>query len=182
MTEIMNIQNIFLIVSLFSTILYILKTIIFMATGGDAEVQADFNATTETDTSFSFLSVQSLLAFFMGFGWSGLAALEQFKTSTTTAIIAAFIIGLIFMYGSAYLMYSIKKLNKTIKKDINELTNKYGRTYTTFPPKGEGQIEIEFNKKLSILNAINLSEEKIDAFVQIKVQKVENNIIYIEKI
>lgn len=182
MHEMINIQNVFLVVSLFSTILYILKTIIFMATGGDAEVHSDFDTVTETDTSFSFLSVQSLLAFFMGFGWSGLAALEQFKTSTTIAVIAAIIIGLLFMYGSAYLMYSIKKLNKTIKKDINELVNKYGRTYTSFQPKGEGQIEIEFNKKLSIIDAINLSDEKIDSFSQIKVEKVENNKIYIVKI
>lgn len=182
MNEIFNLQNIFLVISIFSTFLYILKMIIFLFTGGDAEVDADFNTAIETDTSFTFLSIQSLLAFFMGFGWSGLAALIQFKTTTTIALIAAFIIGAVFMYASAYLMFCIKKLNKVVVKDINTLVNKQGRTYTSFPPKGEGQIEIDFNNKLSILQAINLSDEKLDSFIQIKVEKIENNKIYIVKV
>lgn len=181
MNEIITLQNVFIALSIFSTILYILKLIIFMSTGGDAEVNADFDTITETDTSFTFFSLQSMLAFFMGFGWTGLMALEQFNTTKPIALLAAIIIGLLFMYASAYLMYSIKKLNKTIKKDINELVNKQGRTYTSFPPKGEGRIEIEFNNKLSILEAINLSDEQINSFVQIKVEKIENNKIYIVK-
>lgn len=182
MNEVLTIQNVFIFISIFSTVLYILKTVIFMATGGDTEVNADFDTMTDTDASFSFLSVQSLLAFFMGFGWSGLAAIQQFNATKSIAIIVAFVIGLIFMYMSAYLMCSIKKLNKTIKKDINELVNKQGRTYTSFPPKGEGQIEIVYNNKLSILDALNSSDEKIDSFTQIKVEKTENNKIYIVKI
>jgi len=182
MNNIINLQNMFIAISIFATVLYILKLIIFMCTGGDTEVETDFTTETDTDTSFTFLSVQSLLAFFMGFGWTGLAAVEQFKTTKTIALIAAIIIGLIFMFGSAYLMYSIKKLNQVVKKDINELKGKQGRTYTAFAPKGEGQIEINYNNKLTIMEAINLSDEKIDSFTQVKVEKIENKKIYIVKI
>ena len=53
---------------------------------------------------------------------------------------------------------------------------------THFPVKGQGQIEIEVNGQLSISDAINLKDEEIMAFDQIKVVKVENEIMYIEKV
>lgn len=181
MPDFLNLYNVFLAVSIFSTVLYILKLAIFILVGGDAEVETDFNTVSETDISFNFLSIQSILAFFMGFGWSGLAALVQFHTSGKIALLIAIIIGLLFMFLSAYLMYSVKKLNKRIVVDYNELINKTGKAYTTFEANAEGQIEIDLNNKLSTLNAINLSDEKINAFSIIKVVKVENNQIYITK-
>lgn len=181
MPDFLNLYNVFLAISIFSTVLYILKLAIFILVGGDTEVETDFNTVSETDISFNYLSVQSILAFFMGFGWSGLSALIQFKTGGKIALLIAIFVGLAFMFLSAYLMYSVKKLNKRIVVDYNELINKTGKAYTTFEPKKEGQIEIDLNNRLSTLNAINLSDEKINAFSIIKVVKVENNQIYITK-
>lgn len=181
MPEFLNLYNVFIAISIFSTVLYVIKLVIFALVGGDVEVETDFNMVSECDISFNFLSVQSILAFFMGFGWSGLAALVQFKTSGKVALLVAFIVGLTFMLLSAYLMYNVKKLNKRIVVDYNELVNKTGKAYTSLEAKGEGQIEIELNNKLTTLNAINISDEKINSFSIIKVTKVENNQIYITK-
>ena len=63
-----------------------------------------------------------------------------------------------------------------------DLVNKTGKSYTKFNPKGNGQIQIEFNSKLATLDAVNEGEEEINSFEMIKVVKVENNIIYITKI
>ena len=79
-------------------------------------------------------------------------------------------------------MFNIKKLNKKIVIDINELIGKTGKAYTSFEPKAEGKIEITLNNKLSILDAINLSDEKINSFSEIKVEKIEDKKIYIVKI
>ena len=77
---------------------------------------------------------------------------------------------------------NIKKLNKKVIIELKELEGKEGKAYTTFEPKSGGQIEINLNNKLTILNAESLSDEKNEAFSQIKVEKVENNIVYIVKI
>ena len=176
-----NLYNVLVFTSIFSTILYILKTLLFLFAGGDVEIDADFDSVTETDTSFNFLSVQSILAFFMGFGWSGLACLVQLQTSGKIAVIVGFIVGLIFMVLSAYLMLCVRRLNKTIKVDYNELIGSAGKAYNSFLPNEKGQIEIILNKRLTILEAINISNENIEAFSQIKVVKVEDNNIYITK-
>lgn len=181
MPEFLNFYNVFVAVSIFSTVFYIIKLALFILVGGDVEIDSDFDSITETETSFSFLSIQSILAFFMGFGWAGLAALSQFQSSGKIALLIAIVVGFAFMYLSAYLMFSIKKLNKKIKIDYNQLVGKTGKAYTSIEAKSEGQIEISLNNKLSILNAINNTDEKINAFTQIKVEKIEDKKIYIIK-
>lgn len=49
---------------------FVLKLIIFNFIGGDSEVFADFNTEIDTDPSFNFLSVQSIIAFLWALaGW-----------------------------------------------------------------------------------------------------------------
>lgn len=182
MNDIFTVENLFLAISIVSTFLYVVKMALYFTVGGDTEVDASFDAITETEVSFSFISVQSLLAFFMGFGWSGLACLLQFETEPNIALIVALGVGLIFMYMSAYLMFCVKKLSKTVKLDLTELLNKTGRTYTAFEPNSKGQIEIDFNNKLSVLDAFNMTDKEIKAFTAIKVKKIEDNKIYIVEI
>ena len=176
-----NFWKIYYYIATFATILFVLKLLIFLVAGGDSEVSADFNTETETDTSFSFLSVQSLLAFLMGFGWMGYAALKQFELNQIISFLCAFVVGLIFMFGTAYLMFSVKKLEKHVVKDKTTAIGKIGKAYTNFAPNGNGKIEIEVNEQLTIAEAVNSTDDEIKAFDSIKVIKVENEIMYIEK-
>ena len=181
MGEIITFENILFTIGLFATVLFVLKLVVFMIVGGDMEVDADFDAMTETETSFDFLSVQSILAFLMAFGWCGLVALDNFKLNMTFTLLIAVVTGFICMWFSAWLMFNIKKLNKKVVIDINELVGKTGKAYTKFEPKSEGKIEISLNNKLSILDAVNLSDEKIESFTEIKVEKIEDKKIFIVK-
>ncbi len=182
MPEFMNITNIFLAVGVFATVFYIIKMCLFLFTGGDVEVHTDFTSICETDVSFDFLSIQSILAFMMGFGWVGLAAVSQFKLSIPISIISAVVFGLIFMFLSAYLMFLIKKLDKREKIDLQDFVGTVGRAYTAFKPQGQGQIEITINDQLSVVDAINMTDEEIHAFMSVKIEKVEDNKIYIVRV
>ena len=51
-----------------------------------------------------------------------------------------------------------------------------------FAPNGVSKIQIEFNSKFATLDAINFSEVEIKTADLIKVVKVENDNIYIEKV
>lgn len=169
--------------AIFSTLIFTIKLILFTITGVDGtEVSADFTTEIDTDFSFNFLSVQSVLAFFMGFGWMGYAGIHQLKYSNWMAFGIAIVVGLLFLIGSAYLMFGVKKLEKNVKKDYTKALNQQGKAYTNFAPKGQGQIEIEINEQLSVIEAVNNTEEEIKAFDRIKVVNVDKDILYIEKI
>lgn len=176
-----NVILFFQCVAIISTVLFVLKLIIFSIFGGDAEVEGDFDVADEVDTSFDFLSIQSVLAFLMGFGWIGWACLSQFGMRIRFAFLIALVFGFMMMYFSAWLMFCIKKLNHRVKKDFSKCAGLSGRAYTGFKPNGKGQIEIDFNNQLSIEEAINNSDCEIKSFENIKVVKYENGILYIEK-
>lgn len=167
----------------FATICFVIKLIIFSIFGADngGDVAPDFNADTASDGTFGFLSLQSLLAFLMGFGWMGYAALQQFKLDQLGSFLSAFGVGLLFMLGTAYLMFSVKKLEKNVVKDKKTAIGKIGKAYTAFEPKGSGQIEIEIDGQFTVTDAVNNTDEKINAFEMVKVVKVENDMLYIEK-
>ena len=177
-----NIWKVYYYIALFSTILFILKLIIFNFVGGDSEVFSDFNMEIDTDTSFNFLSSQAIIAFFMGFGWMGYAGLQQFGFAHLSNFLLAFFVGLVFMFVTAFLIFSVKKLEKNVKKDKSTALKHVGRAYTNFEPNGQGQIEIEINGQLSVVNATNNTEENIKAFDLIRAVKVNNDMLYIEKV
>lgn len=167
--------------AIFATLVFGIKLVLFTFTGGDSEVIADFNSEIDTDCSFNFLSIQSVLAFFMAFGWMGYAGLKQFGFSHLVNVLVALLVGVLFMAGTAFLMFSVRKLEKNVKKDYTTALNKIGKAYTHFAPNSEGQVEIDINEQLSIVNAINTTSEEIKAFTPVKVVKVENDILFIEK-
>ena len=173
--------KIYYYVAIFSTILFILKLILFATVGGDSEVAADFNSEVDTDCSFNFISIQSVIAFFMGFGWMGYASLAQFSLSQLITFALAFVVGVIFMFVTAYLMFLIKKLEKKVEKNKSTALNQVGKAYTKFEPQGLGQVEIEVNGQLSIAQAKNETDEEINSFELIRVTKVVDDVLYIKK-
>ncbi len=167
----------------FATIFFVIKLIIFWVFGGgDSEVSSDFNTETDTDGTFHFISLQSILAFLMGFGWMGYTALTSFKLAQLATFGSAFGVGLVFMFGTAWLMSLARKLEKTVKKDKATAIDKIGKAYTDFAPKGQGRVEVEINEQIAVADAVNNTDEEIKSFDAVKVVKVENELLYIEKV
>lgn len=164
-----------------STVLFLIKTILFSFIGGDTEVITDFNSEFELETSFNFISLQSILAFFMGFGWLGLACLKQWGFSLKLTGVCSVIFGLLIMFFAAYLMFLVKKLNHKVVIDYASCVGKNGKAYTAFEPHAEGQIEVDVNGRLSIESAFNDSEQRIEAFEEIKITDYKDEKFYIEK-
>ncbi len=179
--DMQQICQIYYYLAVFSTIIFAIKLAIFTFAGADTEVVADFNTEIDTDISFNFFSIQSILAFFMGFGWMGYAGIRQFGMNNAQHITVAILVGLLFMFITSGLFFWVKKLEKTVKKDKASATGKLGKAYTNFAPKASGQVEIDINGQLCVVEAINSTEEEIKAFENIKVEKVEDDKLYIVK-
>lgn len=174
-----NSSVIFFYIAIFSTVLFVVKLILFSIFGGDTEIETDFNTEIETETSFDFFSIQSILAFLMGFSWMAMGC-QNFNLRLRFIILIAVTFGLLMMYFSAWLMFCTRKLNQKTKKDYSKIVGLTGKAYTSFKPHSEGQIEITFNNQLSIEHAINDTDKEIKAFSEIKITKYENKTIYIE--
>lgn len=175
-------SKMFFYIGLLATTIYGIKLLIFAFAGSDTDIpdgHIDVDGT-DTDTAFSFLSIQSILAFFMGFGWAGYGCIHEFN-NLTLIIAIPIITGLVFMGLSAYLTYLMKSLNKRETFDMTKIIGTVGKAYSKIAPKSIGMIEIEINSKLTVTEAQNNSDEEIEAFKPIKVVDYKNNTIYIEK-
>ena len=64
---------------------------------------------------------------------------------------------------------------------MEELVNKKGKACMNFSSRGTGKITIEFNGAERQLDARNNSDEEINSFEPVKVVKIENDEIFIEK-
>jgi len=178
--ESINLQAVFFYLGLGSLLLFCIKMFLFSSIGGDAEVFSDFDSIEDTDAAFGFISVSSILAFFSAFGWFGWVCTKSGKLSTPLILVFSFLVGLCFMFGYGYLMYCVKKLEQKTDKTYNSAVDKIGKAYTHFEPNGEGRVEVEVNGTLSIIDAVNTTDRRIESFAQIKVTKAEENKLFIE--
>ena len=176
----MNISFVLLCLAVVATVAFVLKVSIPIDSG--AEISGDFTNISDTDTSFSLFTIEGILAFFMCFGWVGWIAKQFLNYPTRKVLILAVILGAAAMLFYGWMISKIKKLEHVPNATKEELINKAGKAYMHFPPKGQAKIEIEYNSKLEILDAINNSDIEIQSFEAIKVVKVENDNIYIEKL
>ncbi len=168
MEEIFSKYPAYCLMATLGTSLFILKLVFFIFTGDGEEIDS-----TET---FSFLSIQSILAFFMGAGWAGLASNVEWELSSMLSIVASVVFGFLMMLLSSYLSFKLKTLNTAPRKtDTKKMIGQTGRAYTHIPPKGEGmgQVEITLEGKQQILQAIS-EEERIPAFSPVKIRSIDD--------
>lgn len=160
--------------------LYLIK-IILLLFSGDSDGNITDDITDEIDhidgsESFVFVSVQSVLAFFMGAGWIGLAAIHEWKLNDWYALGASVLFGFLMMLFSSFLTFKIKKLNSIPKVNLNSAIGKMATAYTNIPAKGEGigQVKIILDGKQQILQAMSTSE-KIDSFTGVLVEGIDDS-------
>lgn len=181
MSEAFNSEPIYSVMALLGTLLFLLK-MIMMIVGGDSDSDldgADLDDPMHVDgaESFTLVSVQSVLAFFMGTGWIGLAAKLQWGMNSMTSLFVAAGFGALMMLLSSFLNMKMRSLNATPRNTIDRRAiGLTGRAYTDIPKAGggAGQIEITINGKQQILQA---SSEKagIKAFTSVKVTDVDDS-------
>lgn len=180
MQEAFELNPVYTVMALLGTVLYLIKMVLLLVSG-DFDADSDL---TEVDgagdldggATFSLISIQSILAFFMGAGWIGLACQQEWGMESLPSLLAASGFGFLMMLLSSFLTFKIKSLNSETKVDIREAKDKTGRAYTSIPPKGEGigQVEITVGGKQQILQAMSTGE-KIESFTAVKVIEVDDS-------
>jgi hypothetical protein len=179
MSSLFSSNPVYFVMAIAGTLLFLLK-LAFMFIGGGADIDGEFDGDLEGDVSggdtFSLVSVQSILAFFMGAGWIGLAATLEWRLGQMQSVLAASFFGFLMMLLSSFLTMKIKSLNTVQKFDIKKAVGISGRAYTKIPEKGAGigQVEITLQGKQQIMQAMSTGNA-IESFAAVKVVKVDDS-------
>ena len=108
------------------------------------------------------LSVRTITAFFVGFGWTGVTLLES-GWSLVPTILVATVVGGAFMGGVFAVMRTLYGMRYTGTLDYRNAVGSVGNVYLPIPPAmgGPGQIEVLVQGRLRVVQAFTRAERKL---------------------
>jgi hypothetical protein len=144
----------------------------FGGDGGDFDVGADVDG----DSSFSFLSVLSILGFFMGAGWMGLACRLDWGLGRFMSALIAAGFGFAMMMAASAMSYYARRLDQTIEYDLRTAIGRTGRVYLTIPEKGQGhgQVEVTVSGRKKIIRAVSAGP-RLEAFTDVTIVEARDD-------
>lgn len=129
----------------------IVLTLVGVGHNGDA----DLSGHGDHDSGMGFLTVRTVTAFFVGFGWTGAIMLNK-GYSVLAAIGAGAATGTAFLLATWFLISNLLRLQSSGGNvDYNNAIGAVGTVYTTIPAAetGGGQLELTIQGRLMMAEA-----------------------------
>jgi hypothetical protein len=116
----------------------------------------------EHESGLSFLSVRTITAFFVGFGWAGVILLNH-GYSVPVAIAGGMATGIAFLLVTAFLIHNLLRLQSSGNLDYRNAIGVVGSVYTTIPgaERGGGQLELMLQGRLMMAEAYTRAERDL---------------------
>ena len=168
-------QQIFALIAIPSTLIMLIQTallLIGIGDGGEGDVDGDelFEGGGDGLVLFSVRGVVSTLTVM---GWAAVALLETL--SPTLAIGIAVLLGAATLFGTAYLMRAVAKLQTSGNIDVENAVGKVATVYIPIPAKGTGagKVTMTLQEKYSEFSAVTLGSEKLTTGTLVRVVSVD---------
>lgn len=125
-----SLEELLLWIAVGSTVLFCGKLVLTLL--GHYGVDCDIDDLDGLDEAFKLFSVQSFLAFGMGFGWLAVALLQKGEASMGRAVGFGALNGTAMLLLNAFLMRMLRRLNSPAADNAPRVGDR-ARTYTTIP-------------------------------------------------
>lgn len=132
--------------------------------GGDAAFDAD---------GFHLVSIKSIICFILGFGWTGALCWGSIPNHALLGFVA-FLVGLVFMFSIAFLMFQVMKLNKDNTFHVKQVVGKVADVYLRIPAMHteSGKIQVSMNGSMHELEAYTDACNAIPTGAKVKITEV----------
>ena len=132
--------------------------------GFDGDADGDFNTDADVDhgAGIGVLSIRTVTAFFTGFGWGGVAALESGMGLMLSVLVALFA-GTVLMAGVFFLMRALYALRYSGTLDYRNAIGEVGTVYLPVPAAmtGQGQVEVQVQGRLRVVQALTSADRTL---------------------
>jgi membrane protein implicated in regulation of membrane protease activity len=124
-------------------------------------------------SGLGMISFRTVLAFMVGFGWSGGLSIES-GISILPALLLAVLAGTAFMVVVYWLMRAIYKLSDSGNVDFRNAAGKTGTVYIPIPASGggSGQVQVSVQDRLREIPAVTDGDEPLKTGTAVRVVKV----------
>lgn len=159
----------FSVPALLGTGFFIIKIVLLSlgASGFDTDHAVDVHDAgagdhhSDSAAAFKLLSLQAVLAFAMGFGWGGLAALRGMEWTLPASFLTAIGTGVGMMWLLGMILRSMFELQASGNVSIRTALGSQGTIYVAVPRDGQGwgQVRLVVDGKDRIFNAVTQGDE-----------------------
>jgi len=172
----------FYAVGILSTLILLIQTVLMIigaetgaadATSFHDAVSMSPDAGVDHPSGYGVLSVRTVVAFFTGFGWTGVISMKH-GYSLERSLLIATLVGLCFMLAVFYVMKVLYSLRESGNINYRNAIGVIGSVYSPIPPNmsGAGQIEIMVQGRVRFVPAFTNAPEKLKGSVRVKVVDV----------
>ena len=159
--ELTTLQKIFAYIAIPSTVILVIQSLLLIFGIGDGDGDADMDTSVDIDSTetggdgLALFSIRGIIAMLCIGGWSGIVLLDT-GMNKVLAIIIAVALGIAALFGMAYLMKLMTKLQSSGNIVIENAIGKVGQVYIPIPAslKGSGKISITVQDKFTEFSAV----------------------------
>jgi membrane protein implicated in regulation of membrane protease activity len=181
------VQKFFLFSAVVGGAIFIVRMILMLAGLGGHDIhdgQFDYSDThADADASFKLFSLHGLTGFFMMFGLVGLGLSRQRLIPDLVAGAVGVLAGLATVWVIGKVFSSMTKLQSDGTLRLSDAIGQQGKVYLTIPAGGTGQVQVAFQGRLMIYEAVSANKEVIKTGEQVVVIDITGgNILVVERV
>jgi membrane protein implicated in regulation of membrane protease activity len=168
--------QIFYVIGITALLLTVVQTVLsLIGLGFDSlDIHTDISSSGHGHpTGIGIFSIQTISAFFMGFGWGGVFSLHV-GLSIYFAVFIAFNFGGLLMFLMYFLLIGLLSLQDSGNMNYSSAVGETGEVYVTVPANrgGNGQIQVMINGRLATVNAETDSNHDLNPGQNVRVLKL----------
>ena len=169
---------------------FFLVRMALMFVGGDGDVDSDFDVGahgdlhadghvgdhTDSSSAFKVLSVQTIAAFLMGFGWGGLGGLRGAGWDITSSTVFGFLTGAGMVWLLGKLLGVVYRFQSSGTMRIDAALGVEGSVYIAIPPhrEGRGRVRLVIDNRERFYNAVT-DHEFIESHARVRVTEINDD-------
>lgn len=184
-----DLQHIFAFIGIPATLVLIVQTILlFFGIGdGDDDIDLDDDGMPDAETGddgLSLFSIRGIVGMLCIAGWAGIVFID-FGVSNILSIFLAILCGVATLFGTAYLMKAVLKLQSNGTIQLGTAVGKTGQVYIPIPPKGKGRgkVNIVVQDRYIEVDAVTDSEDTLKTGETVRVISTdENGLVMVERV
>lgn len=175
--ELMLAQQIFALIAIPSTLVMLIQTVMLLiGLGGEGDVDADADGDEVFEgggDGLVLFSVRGVVSTLTVMGWSAVALLETLAPAL--AITIAAVLGVATLFGMAFLMRAVARLQTSGNIDVENAIGKVATVYIPIPEKGKGtgKVTLTLQEMYSEFTAITVSSDRLATGTLVRVVAVD---------
>lgn len=183
-----DIQRIFACIGIPSTLVLVIQTVLLffgIGDGDDFDIDGDGISDFDTgDGGLSLFSIRSVVGMLCIAGWSGIVFIDL-GLSNGISVFLSLVCGVATLFGIAYLMKAVLKLQSSGNIELGSAVGKTGQVYIPIPAKGtgRGKINLVVQDRYIEVDAVTNSEETLKTGETVRVVSTDDmGLVMVEKI